>query len=499
MHDLVRDMALHITRGTPRFLVKAGMSLTEPLDVQEWKQDLEQVSFMKNRELQVMYPLKKPPPRCPMITTLLVSDCGIKSIPGAFFKHMHGLKILDLSENPIKSLPGSISDLKNLTALLLAYCQNLKKVPSLSKLGVLKMLNGIPNGILSKLSCLQHLNVGETSVRGEEIAGFKKLEFFEGRFNDVSNLNMYVHALHDREGPREYLIVKCNLVCSEDDLLFSRFFRIPLATFSTLRILNINNCENMKRLFSPNCVPLNLQQLSVTNCNQMEEIIASEPESEGGGLVSLEHRLPQLTQLLLMDLPELKSICSVNEVMICDSLEKFWVLNCPKLKRMPLNPPELDNVRSSAAPALRIYIKPKEWWESVEWHHPDSKSLLEPFLRFCAGGFREIQNFAARCADNFPFSIVVSGDKNSSVAVPATHRYPTPVPAANRSSSVPTPILSTYVFDVDTGLAKERSAGFNIDEVSPCDVQVPIDFIPSCCSTPSSVDDFIEGRSLGSA
>ncbi|XP_039059103.1 putative disease resistance protein At1g63350 [Hibiscus syriacus] len=382
MHDLVRDMALHITRGTPRFLVKAGMSLTEPLDVQEWKQDLEQVSFMKNRELQVMYPLKKPPPRCPMITTLLVSDCGIKSIPGAFFKHMHGLKILDLSENPIKSLPGSISDLKNLTALLLAYCQNLKKVPSLSKLGVLKMLNGIPNGILSKLSCLQHLNVGETSVRGEEIAGFKKLEFFEGRFNDVSNLNMYVHALHDREGPREYLIVKCNLVCSEDDLLFSRFFRIPLATFSTLRILNINNCENMKRLFSPNCVPLNLQQLSVTDCNQMEEIIASEPESEGGGLVSLEHRLPQLTQLLLMDLPELKSICSVNEVMICDSLEKFWVLNCPKLKRMPLNPPELDNVRSSAAPALRIYIKPKEWWESVEWHHPDSKSLLEPFLRF---------------------------------------------------------------------------------------------------------------------
>ncbi|KAE8725275.1 hypothetical protein F3Y22_tig00009009pilonHSYRG00405 [Hibiscus syriacus] len=109
----------------------------------------------------------------------------------------------------------------------------------------------------------------------------------------------------------------------------------------------------------------------------MEEIIASEPESEGGGLVSLEHRLPQLTQCL-MDLPELKSICSVNEVMICDSLEKIWVLNCPKLKRMPLNPPELDNVRSSAAPALRIYIKPKEWWESVEWHHPDSKSLWSP-------------------------------------------------------------------------------------------------------------------------
>ncbi|MBA0591247.1 hypothetical protein Gorai_019928, partial [Gossypium raimondii] len=176
------------------------MRLMEPPDVQEWKNDLEKISLMKNWELQVLYPLKKPPPRCPMIKILY-----------------------------IENLPSSVSNLKNPTALLLAYRQNLENVPSLSKLGGFKELNRIPGGILSKLTRLQYLNVGETSIRGEEIAGLKMLEF----------------------------------------------------------------------------------------------------------------------------------------------LEKIWVLNCPTLKRMPLNLPKLDHVRTSAGLPLRSYLKPKERWESVEWDHPD--------------------------------------------------------------------------------------------------------------------------------
>ncbi|PPD71732.1 hypothetical protein GOBAR_DD31367 [Gossypium barbadense] len=147
MHDRVRDMALHITGGTPRFLVEAGMRLMEPPDVQEWKEDLEKISLMKNWELQK------------------ASLCICMDSRFLIFQ-----KIL------IENLPSSVSNLKNPTALLLAYRQNLENVPSLSKLGE---LNGIPGGILSKLTLLQYLNVGETSIRGEEIAGLKKLEFLE--------------------------------------------------------------------------------------------------------------------------------------------------------------------------------------------------------------------------------------------------------------------------------------------------------------------------------
>ncbi|KAH1083913.1 hypothetical protein J1N35_023674 [Gossypium stocksii] len=208
MHDLVRDMALHITSAKPRFFVKAGMGLRGPPNVQEWSEDLEKVSLMRNWELEVLYPSEMSPPKCPMLTTLFLSGSGIQRISEGFFSHMDGLKVVDLSFNLIESLPNSISNLKNLTALLLASCFRLSYVPSLSNLRALKELDfrrtaikdvphgmqnlsnlkclilgntniyEIPNGIFPRPSCLQELNVGEALVSGKEVGELKKLETF---------------------------------------------------------------------------------------------------------------------------------------------------------------------------------------------------------------------------------------------------------------------------------------------------------------------------------
>ncbi|KAK8973578.1 hypothetical protein V6N11_030768 [Hibiscus sabdariffa] len=491
MHDLLRDMALHIAES--RFLVKAGTMLEKAPDVQEWSMELEKVSLMNNWKLYI--PSEMSPPmcprlttlllsdckitstpegffeymdalkildlsgnpikslpqslsKCPKLTTLLLSDCGINSILEGFFDHIDGLKILDLSENPIKSLPQSLSNLKNLTSLLLADCEDLENVPPLSNLRVLKKLDlqrtnikkipqgtenlvslehlnigyfnkitEIPNGILSRLSCLQDLIIGETLINGKEVGGLKKLEILKGRFGDWQNLNMYLQAFHGREEPSQYIIYvgdlkwhavfvntrkligvsgcniyavqtmlprdiegfhigDCHLDCSEGYPLFSRFIIFSLGSFSSLKFLQVSDCRNMKKLFSPSCVPLNLQVLRVNGCKQVEEIIAPE-----GGMVTMEFRLPQLSLLELWDLPELRSICSVGAVLVCDSLVEIEVLKCPKLKRMCLNLPQLHNVPPSAAVSLSIWIRPKEWWESVEWDGPHPKSLLEPFVR----------------------------------------------------------------------------------------------------------------------
>ncbi|MBA0638268.1 hypothetical protein Godav_022321 [Gossypium davidsonii] len=283
---------------------------------------------------QLPYPLQMSPPKCPILTTFLLSNCRITSIPEGFFKHMHALKILDLSRNPIMSLPISIANLKNLTALLLGECQNLEKEPSLSKLKFLKELDlhatnikqvphgmenlsrlkylnlnhveldEIPIGILSNLSLLQNLIIGEMLIRGEELHGLKKLEILKGTFYNLQSFNIYVQSLHYQEEHREYVIhvgkmgcrnaiysrkyielcgcdfyinqimlppnieelciEECYLHCREEDLLFSKFIKVPLPTFASLKFLYIHRCKNIKKLFSANCVPANLQGLWVT-------------------------------------------------------------------------------------------------------------------------------------------------------------------------------------------------------------------------------------------
>ncbi|KAE8674480.1 hypothetical protein F3Y22_tig00111754pilonHSYRG00108 [Hibiscus syriacus] len=505
MHDLLRDMALHIAKS--RFLVKAGTMLKKAPDVQEWSMTLEKISMMRNRLLYI--PLEMSPPKCPRLTTLLLSHCNIANLPKGFFKHMRGLKVLDLSKNPIKSrpislskcpglttlllsgcdiksipesffddmnelkildlsynpiksLPHSLSNLKNLASLLLASCEDLWSVPSLSNFRVLRkldlretkikeipqgmenlvslehlnldrsknlwrtLINEIPNGVLSRLCCLHDLIVGGTLINGKEVGRLKKLQgTLEGRFYDLHNLNMYLEACRGREEPRQYIICvgimdfykfsenegkeivvrgcniynyqivlprdikklricECNVDCNEEYPLFSIFILFSLSSFSSLKCLYIYDCGNMKKLFSPNCVPLNLQELSVVGCKQLEEIITSEVEPEERGMVITEFHLPQLRLLWLSDLPELKSICSAGGVLGCDSLGKIGIVDCPKLKRMGLNLPKLDNVPPSASAnlSLSVQIRPKKWWESVEWDGPQPKSLFDPFVSF---------------------------------------------------------------------------------------------------------------------
>ncbi|GLT47445.1 hypothetical protein SLA2020_211430 [Shorea laevis] len=159
----------------------------------------------------------------------------------------------------------------------------------------------------------------------------------------------------------------------------------PSHVFSNLKELHVGGCEIRKLLPLELLQALqNLEAIVVYGCYQMEEIIAS-LDSDASSSDKFTFTFPKLKELVLRNLPQLKSICSAKGVMVCNSIEKIEMNRCPKLKRVPVQLPQLDNGQPSPPPHLReiqIHVKSEEWWESVEWDHPSAKNLLQPFMRY---------------------------------------------------------------------------------------------------------------------
>ncbi|KAI5554474.1 hypothetical protein BDE02_19G015900 [Populus trichocarpa] len=210
--------------------------------------------------------------------------------------------------------------------------------------------------------------------------------------NDIQDLLIYkcscdVSSLIEHSIELEVIHIEdCN---SMESLISSSWFcpsPTPLPSyngvFSGLKKFNCSGCSSMKKLFPLVLLPylVNLEKITVRDCEEMEEIIGGTRSDEESSSNNTEFKLPELRELELEDLPELKSICSAK--LICDSLQVIQVINCWKLKKMPICLPLLENGQPSPPPSLkRIHIDSEEWWESVvEWEHPKAKDVLRPFV-----------------------------------------------------------------------------------------------------------------------
>ncbi|PON44591.1 NB-ARC domain containing protein [Parasponia andersonii] len=157
----------------------------------------------------------------------------------------------------------------------------------------------------------------------------------------------------------------------------------PVGTFSSLKDVLISGCPSMKKLFTPSLLSLfyNLERLRVYQCDQMVEIIAAtSDDNEGEGSTSsgtTELTLPKLEVLELILLPELKSFSSSKKTLVAESLQEIRVEYCPKLKKVSL----LDD-EWCCLPSLQKIKVLEEWWESLEWEHPNAKDVLQPLCHF---------------------------------------------------------------------------------------------------------------------
>ncbi|KAL2531024.1 disease resistance protein-like [Forsythia ovata] len=160
--------------------------------------------------------------------------------------------------------------------------------------------------------------------------------------------------------------------------------------FTQLTVLEILSCNKMKKLIPRSLLQTlpNLQNLKVRHCEEIEEIIGDE-DDDGSPVINssgdlAEVTMPRLKKLELVDLPKLKSICKGR--IVCDSIENIIIRLCMNLKKVaprdgqPSPPPSLKEII--------VHPLEKEWWESLEWEHPNANNFLQPFVKFVHHAFR---------------------------------------------------------------------------------------------------------------
>ncbi|KAI9197574.1 hypothetical protein LWI28_000904 [Acer negundo] len=389
LHDVVRDMTIrYITSKSPLFMVKAGLKLEELPSGKEWKENLEKVSLMDNLIREIPSSLS---PNCQILSTLLLQGNHLESISESFFTHMHGLKILNLSETQIESLPNSISELTNLTALLLKNCGRLKRVPSLARLRALAKLelgytainevptgmemlanltsldllcselHMIPAGIFSKLCRLQKLRVNwglETlKVAVEEAATLKKLDRLLAQFHNLQDFNCFMKSLNSHGILSEYCLLLCPNGIVDVYQLDLDYLRCTLRydvnkavildgcnirgreeedsivlpkQVEFLRIRDCHDVRNMSNIPTFNTLE-RLETLEVVNCAEMEELIAVDDDDDDN-----EER--KLKRLSLSSMPKLKKIISSSssklQLGVLKNLEEIEVVDCGEMEEI---------------------------------------------------------------------------------------------------------------------------------------------------------------------
>ncbi|TYG71629.1 hypothetical protein ES288_D05G412500v1 [Gossypium darwinii] len=376
MHDAVRDMALSITSMNSRYIVQAGLQLKELPKRGQWSPDIEKVSLMHNSITE--FPADVLPTKCQLLTTLLLQVNPIKKIPYSFFINMPCLCVLNLSYTEIESLPNSISELKNLTTLLLCCCFQLRDIPCLSMLQELKKLDlyrtkieevpegmdmliklryldlsvrtlkEIPAGLLPKLVHLQHLGFDkQISLKAEEMEPLKKLECFTGRFEDINEFNKFISSLQQSKKNliKYHLLVGSYLI--KYHLLVGSSF-MPTARDKTVTIEGVQNWEGELIMH-----PIEIQGLNIVECGYLRNLV--DGNSSFKNVIDLRVRFCEGIECVI----SLSSFAS-SSAHPFQSLEMLDLQHLPKLSAIIMNDAGIGSATTSTLAPSATFSHLKE-------------------------------------------------------------------------------------------------------------------------------------------
>ncbi|XP_008805916.3 disease resistance protein RGA2-like [Phoenix dactylifera] len=205
MHDLLRSLALFLTRDESIFLEGEQSSNINPLtkirrlsmgERVEVPDVIKQQKCLRTLMLRMSPRTNELFERLRFLRIITINDAQLERLPDSIRDLLH-LRHLDLDETGISNLPESIGCLVNLQILKLSDCRSLHSLPkAITKLTNLRclclggetQLSHVPKGI-GKLIHLNHLEGFVIGMQDDEGCDLEELQsLFELRFLSIMNL-----------------------------------------------------------------------------------------------------------------------------------------------------------------------------------------------------------------------------------------------------------------------------------------------------------------------
>ncbi|KAH7854769.1 hypothetical protein Vadar_017612 [Vaccinium darrowii] len=120
-----------------------------------------------------------------------------------------------------------------------------------------------------------------------------------------------------------------NLWCSE----------LPTSSFSKLKKLEVRYCASLRNIFHPSMARglVSLQELLIKGCSTLEAVVGKEEEVQGGHGRKIDKTLfPQLGELQLGSLPNLRRFCHFTHPLELPLLSEMDILFCPRMDEFSL-------------------------------------------------------------------------------------------------------------------------------------------------------------------
>ncbi|GLJ21023.1 hypothetical protein SUGI_0384150 [Cryptomeria japonica] len=410
IHDLLKDMAIHVADIDQNTLFQAGQSLTEfPYSARTtWVR----ISLMHNS-------IRSLPDKfyCRNLVTLLLNSNTIEEVPEGFLEKLNKLMVLDLSYTPIKFLPKSVQYLNDLLYLQLSNTQirvlndQTFKLRRVQFLDLSFSLLITIQSMIKEMKCLQILKLAHcydleflspdisqlTSL--EELDMWKTLFAFSWEFEtgeeikkaslqDVCKLYRLKRLRLTLKSPIEERTVGNLVQLQELWLLWMpqvRQTHLPtdMRAMHNLERLHLYDChiEGTPDLFSElqnlsylklksSQLLLNISGLGLGRLPNLKEIEIQECLllQELGEEFGRKGCFPRLRELKLWMLPSLEGLSSSVEEGALPMLHILAIFHCMKFKVLPWG---LDNLKS-----LEQIRGDKEWWNEISWEDEEMKNHL---------------------------------------------------------------------------------------------------------------------------